>query len=75
MNKNVKIDVAVVNPKGQTWIMKNTRYDSIREVNGKLFYFYNKHQPLWEVLEIKEIPQNEVDAQDAYFKKYGTACE
>jgi len=75
MNKIIKIDVDAINPTtGKVWTLKEKQYGSIEIVNGEKFIRVNPRQ-LWKVVAIREIPQNVLDAENAYFEKYGTACE
>jgi hypothetical protein len=43
--------------------------------DGSVTYFYNKFFPACEVFKLVEVPQSYLDAQMAYFDKWGTACE
>lgn len=73
---NKKIDISAICPRtNKVWTFRDSRESDLREVNGKQYYFYNKVQPLWEVVNIYEVPQDRIDAENAYFAKYGTACE
>ena len=75
MNKIIKIDVDAINPStGKIWTMKESRYGEIEVVNGEKFFRFNARN-LWKVVAIREIPQGVLDAENAYFEKYGTACE
>lgn len=73
--KNKKLHVSAINPKtSKVWGFSPVSEDKLETIGGKLFYVYNRFQK-WEVVEYSEIPQAQLDAEDAYFAKYGTACE
>lgn len=72
----MKIDITAINPKTKRpCTFRNSRESDLRVVDGKQFYFYNKFQPLWEVVGIEEVSQARINAENSYFAKYGTACE
>ena len=43
--------------------------------SGEMVFRYNDYHNACEVVTVCEVPQSRLDAQAAYFKKYGTACE
>ncbi len=43
--------------------------------DGGITYFYNKFYDACEVFALVEVRQEYLDAQMAYFDKWGTACE
>ena len=43
--------------------------------SGEMVYRYNNFYPACEVITACEVPQSRLDAQLAYFKRYGTANE
>lgn len=43
--------------------------------SGEMIYCYNHHYPACEVVSVVEVPQDQLDAKMAYFKRFGTACE
>lgn len=73
--KNKKFHVNAINPKtSEVWGFSPVSEDKLETIGGKLFYVYNRFRK-WEVVGYIEIPQAQLDAEDAYFAKYGTACE
>ena len=72
---NKKYHVYAINPKTlKVWGFSPVSEDQLKVVNGKLLYIYNRFQS-WEVVEHNQIPQSQLDAEDAYIERYGTACE
>ena len=43
--------------------------------SGEMVYRYNDRYNACEVVTACEVPQPRIDAQAAYFNKYGRACE
>lgn len=69
-------EVKSINPcNGLTCTYLNVPEDRIRIVDGKQVYYYNDKYNACPIASIKQIPQSYMDAQLAYFDKFGTAAE
>ena len=77
--KNVMkcFDVTFIQPwNGRTCTSMEVSADRIyQNDSGEMVYRYNDHYNACEVVTACEVPQSRLDAQAAYFNKYGTACE
>ena len=72
-----KFDVLAIHP---TW-NRETRFRSVHadqlftNEHGETYFRFNKFYPAVEVIAAEEIPQAKIDAEAAYFARYGTANE
>jgi hypothetical protein len=72
-----QFDVTYVSPfNGREVTSREVPANSIyQNDSGEMVYRYNNFYPACEVITACEVPQSRLDAQLAYFTKYGTANE
>ena len=64
-----------------TFVLQGKTYSTqcdgsrLSKVDGRTVYRYNTFFKTCYITQIEEIAQTEVDAQAAYFARYGTAAE
>lgn len=72
-----KFDVLAIHP---TWnreaCFRSVHADRlVTNEHGETYFRFNKFYPAVEVIAAEEISQAKLDAEAAYFKRYGTASE
>ena len=72
-----QFDVKAIDPcTGRPCTFKHVSRDRLRQNDsGETVFRYNDHYDSCEVISVVEVPQAELDAMAAYFKRYGTANE
>ena len=77
MTTKKHFDVLAIDPTtGRETTFKTVSEDSLfTNEHGETRYRYNHHYTDVETISVTEVSQARLDAERAYFTKYGTACE